>query len=268
MPKEGHMQVKTAPVAVKAVDAETGVFEAIVSVFGNKDSYGDVVMPGAFTKTLEEWAAKGDPIPVYWSHRMDDPDYNIGHVIDAKEVEATETSPAGLWVKAQIDLEGGKAPQVHRLLKGRRVTQFSFAYDVISDKKNADVNELHELKLYEIGPTPIGANQSTELLAVKAAGEVAANLAAGLKAGRVISSKNESELRKAHEAIGNVLSAIGQDEDEQKASGDAEAKSDASAEGREVKASASDEEPKSRPSAKTFAQIQLLALSGQEGDSK
>lgn len=248
------MQVKTAPVAVKAVDAETGVFEAIVSVFGNKDSYGDVVMPGAFTKTLEEWAAKGDPIPVYWSHRMDDPDYNIGHVIEAKEVDE------GLWVKAQLDLDGGKAPQVHRLLKGRRVTQFSFAYDVIADKKVADVNELHELKLYEVGPTPIGANQETELLAVKAAGEVAASIADGLKAGRVLSSKNESELRKAHEAIGNVLSALSQDDDQEKASGASEAKSDTSDEATSGKSSVSDEEPKAGPSAKTLATLSILSL--------
>src|SRR6476661_5945307 len=64
-----------------------GTFEALVSVFGTKDSYGEVVMPGAFTRTLEEWAAKGDPIPVYWSHRLDDPDYNIGHVIEAAETD-------------------------------------------------------------------------------------------------------------------------------------------------------------------------------------
>lgn len=223
------MFTKACDVKVKAVgvddELEDGVFEAIVSVFGNVDSYGDRVVKGAFEDTLAEWAASGDPIPVYWSHRMDDPDFNIGHVLEAKETEE------GLWVKAQIDLEGPKAQQVYRLLKGRRVTQFSFAYDIeaYTIVKAADdsdsVWELTKLKLYEVGPTPIGANQETELLSVKSAAHHAQRIAAGMKAGRVISAKNESELRTAHESIGRVLAALETDEDS-KASESAPAKTD------------------------------------------
>lgn len=223
------MLTKSYDVKVKAVgedDAlDEGVFEAIVSVFGNVDSYGDRVMKGAFSDTLAEWKASGDPIPVYWSHRMDDPDYNIGHVLEAKETDE------GLWVKAQMDLEGPKAQQVYRLLKGRRVTQFSFAYDVdeyrvVKTAEDAEsVWELTKLKLYEVGPTPIGANQETELLSVKSAAHHATHLAAEIKAGRVISAKNESELRTAHESIGRVLAAL-ETEDDSKASGSEPAKTD------------------------------------------
>lgn len=212
---------KSCDVRVKAVgeadNLDDGVFEAIVSVFGNVDSYGDRVMKGAFEQTLKDWDASGDPIPVYWSHRMDDPDYNIGHVLEAKETDE------GLWVKAQIDLEGPKAQQVYRLLKGRRVTQFSFAYDVEAYRvvKGAEdsesVWELDQLKLYEVGPTPIGANQETELLSVKAAGHHAAHLVTELKAGRVISAKNEGELRTAYDSIGKVLAAL-EPQDDSKAS--------------------------------------------------
>jgi HK97 family phage prohead protease len=211
------MFTKACDVRVKAVGVEDnlddGVFEAIVSVFGNVDSYGDRVVKGAFADTLAEWEASGDPIPVYWSHRMDDPDFNIGHVLEAKETDE------GLWVKAQIDLEGPKAQQVYRLLKGRRVTQFSFAYDIeaytiVKSADDADsVWELTKLKLYEVGPTPIGANQETELLSVKSAAHHADRIAAEVKAGRVISAKNESELRTAHESIGRVLASLEPDED-------------------------------------------------------
>lgn len=206
------MLTKSCPAKVKAVGPDDqlgdGVFEAVVSVFGNRDSYGDIVLPGAFTDTLAEWAAKGDPIPVYWSHRMDDPDFNIGYVLEAKETEQ------GLWVKAQIDLDetASKARQAYRLLKGRRVTQFSFAYDVDEgawvEKDDEHFYELRKLKLHEVGPTPIGANDQTELLTVKAAAHAARHLADGIKAGRVLSSKNETELRSAHESISRVLSAL------------------------------------------------------------
>lgn len=205
------MLTKSAPVRVKAVGEddglEAGVFEAIVSVFGNVDSYGDRVLKGAFTDTLEAWAASGDPIPVYWSHRMDDPDYNLGHVLEAEERDE------GLWVKGQLDLDNPKAAQTYRLLKGRRVTQFSFAYEVQaytikSEQGVGEVWELERLKLYEVGPTPVGVNQETELLTVKAAGHTATRMALDIKAGRVLSSKNEGDLREAHEAIGRVLATL------------------------------------------------------------
>lgn len=247
------MLTKACGVKVKAVGTDDaldeGVFEAIVSVFGNVDTYGDRVMKGAFTDTLAEWEASGDPIPVYWSHRMDDPDFNIGHVLDVKETDE------GLWVKAQIDLEGPKAQQVYRLLKGRRVTQFSFAYDVeayrvVKDAEDEDsVWELTKLKLYEVGPTPIGANQETELLSVKAAGHHASHLAAALKAGRVLSAKNESELRTAHDAIGKVLAAL-DTEDDSKASGNEPAKD-------EEPTRAKSDEPMRAPSALMRLQLDL-----------
>src|SRR4029077_20216060 len=114
-------------------------------------------------------------------------------------VEATETD-AGLEVLGQLDVPEGsaKAQQAYRLLKGRRVDQFSFAYDVIDAAENDGANELHELKLYEVGPTPIGANDQTELLAVKAA----------LKVGRTISAKNETTLREAVGALEAAASSI------------------------------------------------------------
>lgn len=265
------MLFKSCPVRVKAAGSDDGLedgqFEALVSVFGNKDSYGDVVMPGAFTDTLAEWSAKGDPIPVYYSHRMDDPDYNIGYVLEAKETDD------GLWVKAQMDTdpEARKAAQVHRLLKGRRVTQFSFAYDIVEGgfetHDGEDVYALKRLKLYEVGPTPIGANDSTELLGVKSAEALAQRIAHGVKEGRVLAAKHIDSLRSAQEAIGSVIEAAGGN-DQEKASGESEAKSGASDEEPEgAKSSVSDEEPKAGPSvARLAAEAHIYALmGGQEG---
>ena len=216
------MEIKTFSAQVKKVGEadglEPGQFEAIVSVFGNVDSYGDVVVKGAFKDTLADWKSSGDPIPVYYSHRMDDPDFNIGYVIDAKETDV------GLWVKAQID-QGEDATRVakstEKLMKGRRLTQFSFAYDVMEggwvDKKADDGDgnaqdvsyyELRKLKLFEVGPTPIGANQETELLGVKRVAEV---MTQRVKAGAVLSSKNKDSLIAARDAINEVLKSAESD---------------------------------------------------------
>lgn len=196
---------------------DEGQFTAYASVFGNVDSYGDVVMPGAFAKTLVEWAKSGDPIPLLFGHNMSDPDFNIGHVVSAEE------DAVGLKVTCQIDLEGTKGKQTYRMLKGRRIRQMSFAYDEIESgpatHDGEHVWELRELKLYEVSVVTIGANQETEILAVKSIPTVAERALRDVKAGRVLSAKNEGELRGAHEAIGRVLSALDSTADEEKASG-------------------------------------------------
>ena len=180
-----------------------GEFTAYASVFGNKDSYGDVVMPGAFADTLTEWKDSGNVLPLLFGHNMSDPDYNIGSVVEAKEDDR------GLLTRNLLDLENPKAAQVYRLLKGRRLSQMSFAYDVLEggeaqrEKSAGDgtetVYELRKLKLYEVSVVPIGANQETEILAVKAA-QSALRLDAGS-----LTEESKSEILKAIKALGDLL---------------------------------------------------------------
>ena len=46
------------PLKIKSL-SETGEFEGYGSVFGVEDSYSDVVVKGAFEKSLSLWAEKG-----------------------------------------------------------------------------------------------------------------------------------------------------------------------------------------------------------------
>lgn len=255
---------KSCPASIKAAGAQDGLaegqFEAIVSVFGNKDSYGDIVMPGAFTQTLADWAKSGNPIPVFWSHQMTDPELCIGEVLEAKQIDG----PApGLWVRAQLDLdeEARKARQVYRLLKGRRVTQFSFAYDIEEaawvETEDEYWYELRQLKLHEVGPTPIGANQETELLAVKTASDRVRRFVADVKAGRVLSAKNEGTLR---EALAQLDGAAGQLKNVLGALESAEENDDEKA---KATGPAKDEEPdgaKSEEPTRTAPAVELSAL--------
>jgi hypothetical protein len=218
------VKVKSAPARLKAdgsdVDA-SGEFEAIVSVFGNTDSWGDVVKHGAFTDTIGHWKASPNTLPVLWSHRMDDPTYNIGEILDIREIgpDSTElpdwVDPAvrkggGLWVHGRLDTGDDASPiakQALRLMKARRVTQFSYAYDELESGwgkvDGREVWELRKLKLYEISPTQIGANELTELLAAKAL---------RLKAGEPLSADNEDRIRQASDLLHDVLQSLSTDD--------------------------------------------------------
>lgn len=171
--------IKTARAQIKAAGEQDGtpegVFEAIVATY-DLDTYDDKIIPGAFADTLAEWKSSGDPLPVLWAHQSGDPDSHIGVVLEAEE------RPEGLWVKAQLDPEDladpkSRTSKVYRLLKGRRVTQFSFAFDVLDsawvhkteDGVDTEYYELRKLKLFEVGPCLVGVNQNTDLIGIKSA---------------------------------------------------------------------------------------------------
>lgn len=172
--KEGDTPVhKDFRVEVKAPEVEEtgeGVFEAYAAVFGNVDSYGDVIRAGAFEETLKEWAESGNQIPLLYGHDFADPFSNIGAVTEAVE------DARGLKVTARLDLDNAKAAQVYRLIKERRLSQMSFAFRVLDasdgEVDGEPVHELNRVKLYEVSVVPIGANEETEILTVKSASDL------------------------------------------------------------------------------------------------
>lgn len=181
------MKTKAAPIRnFKALDESSGTFEALVSIFGNVDLGGDRVVKGAFADSLKSWEAKGDPIPVIFSHQWDNIDAHIGQVTDAKETDQ------GLQVKAQLDMEDPFASKVFKLMQRGTLKEFSFAYDTVEEKLQNGANELLKLDLIEVGPTLKGMNPETELLAVKAL---------GLKVGARNSTKDAERLQAVHDLM-------------------------------------------------------------------
>lgn len=117
--------IKTKSFKVKAEESESsvGVFTGYASVFGNVDSYGDVMVQGAFADTLKEW--EGRKIPVFYGHDLTDPMNNIGYV------ESAEEDDTGLLVRCVVDTEGpGNGPVVYKLLKEGRIDRMSFGFYV------------------------------------------------------------------------------------------------------------------------------------------
>lgn len=186
-------------VKADAQDAPNGEVTALVSVFGNEDLVGDRVMKGAFAKSLNAIKDAGRSIPFVWSHQWSDPNAYIGKVLHAEETDD------GLLVRASL-FDTQTAQHIKTLLKEGVVTEFSFAYDVIKQSPGKDgVNELTEVHILEAGPTLKGANPATQLVNVRSA--LSAQVDA--KAGRVLSTKNESRIRDAVVLLDEVLGSLG-----------------------------------------------------------
>ena len=58
------MKHKSVHIKTEAVQQD-GFFTGYGSVFGVKDSYGDIVRAGAFAASLADWQAKA---PSYWNY--------------------------------------------------------------------------------------------------------------------------------------------------------------------------------------------------------
>jgi len=213
--ERSQMLIKNTPlVAVKAGPddgLEEGQFLVYPSTFTKEpDAYGDVVAPGAFANTIQAWEDSGNVMPGLYGHRMDDPDFYVASADQMGEDDH------GWWVKGTFDLDSPKGQQVYKLVKGRRLNQLSFAYDVKAEgevelEDGEKANELRELQVYEFSFVPVGANQDTSVVAVKAT--VDAVKAALVKEGRVISAKNMTSLRTARDALNEVIDSVdGSDE--------------------------------------------------------
>ncbi|MFY9588361.1 MAG: HK97 family phage prohead protease, partial [Actinomycetota bacterium] len=110
------------------------------------------------------WRASGDPIPIVWSHDWSDPASHVGKADAFKAV----SDERGLRLLMKFDLDTEKGAHVFRLVKERRVKEWSFAYDVIAERPAKDgANELLELDIIEAGPTLKGANPLTATVGVK-----------------------------------------------------------------------------------------------------
>jgi HK97 family phage prohead protease len=82
-----------APLELKFADgAPEGTFSGYAAVFGNVDSHGDVIKPGAFTESLAESKASGRPVPMHLMHRT----------------FGGDGIPVGVWPKMEEDDHGLK----------------------------------------------------------------------------------------------------------------------------------------------------------------
>ncbi len=173
------MKRKSQPVKIKTEGGELALGQFIVypSTFTRTpDSYGDVVAKGAFAKGIAKRKAEGHQLPGLFAHRMDDLNAYVAHAIDEGEDDH------GWWVKGEFDLDDPAAAKVYKLVKGGRIRELSFAYDVLDAASvtladGTKANELRDLDVFEFSFVPVGANRDTSVVAVKGRDDGRAKLA-------------------------------------------------------------------------------------------
>lgn len=150
------------PLKLKSV-SDSGEFEGYGSVFGVKDSHGDIVIPGAFGNSLNAWREKNTLPAMLWQHRVDEP---IGIYTEMKEDDV------GLFVKGRLLIDDDPlAKRAHAHMKAGSLTGLSIGF-VLKDweyDRNKDAFLLKEIELWEVSPVTFASNDEARVSDVKSA---------------------------------------------------------------------------------------------------
>lgn len=142
---------------VKGV-SDSGVFEGYASTFGERDLGGDIVVAGAFTKSLKARGAKG--VRMFADH---DSTKRIGVWTDISEDQT------GLYVKGQLLTEKEIGRDAYIDLKNGALDGMSIGFRTKSDSYDGrrKARMLKEVDLLEISLVSFPMNENARVTAVK-----------------------------------------------------------------------------------------------------
>lgn len=158
------MERKRVAFEVKDIDVQAGTFSGHASIFHVPDDGipPDIMMPGAFAKTIKEWGPTGaNRIKILALHRSDW--LPIGAPTELRE------DGTGLFFAGKIsDTSLGR--DVLTLLRDRVLTEMSIGFDIIKQEldKIRGVRLLHEVRLWEISPVTWAMHPLATIADVKA----------------------------------------------------------------------------------------------------
>ena len=170
--EEVKIALKSINASLKVVEEKDDrwIVEGYASVFGNVDSYGEIVDKGAF----QEWLAAhpADPstgirrFPKFVRfHNWERP---LGPTIYCEEDEI------GLKVRGELLKDVQDAREEYALIKSGASTDLSFGFRVRGDSidSNTGFRHLTKIDIFEWSPVLVGANPKATITDVKSDGSV------------------------------------------------------------------------------------------------
>lgn len=166
------MEYRSITGALKSIEDRTVV--GIFSVFGNEDSYRDVIEKGAFKKTIKE---RPDKFRHLWQHDFWSPpvakiDYvkEVGKSELPDHLQAIEEVTGGAEV-SRTYLRTLRGDEILEGLQSGAINEMSFAFDIIKHEYKEVISEdgqlkynrrhIKEVRLWETSDVLWGANPLT-----------------------------------------------------------------------------------------------------------
>lgn len=150
---------KSFDLELKDVDAKKGIVSGYFSAFGMVDSDGDIMMPGAFKRSINDWGPDGKGrIKHLLNHNPSQP---LGKITSLKE------DSYGLLYTSQIGTHQlGK--DFIKMVESGLIGEHSIGFRTLQEQKGDMGNELRDVMLFEGSSlTAWGANENTPLVGMK-----------------------------------------------------------------------------------------------------
>lgn len=144
---------------IKDVDMKSRTVTGYFSRFGNIDHDGDMLMPGAFSKTVKERGFEGkNIIPHLLDHEMET-------LKQLSKPKIYEKSDGGFFESTISDTNNGI--DTLKLYRDGVINQHSFGFRVLRKEDKKDYRAITETLLYEVSTVVLGANESTPFTGFK-----------------------------------------------------------------------------------------------------
>jgi HK97 family phage prohead protease len=150
----------TAGFEIKSL-SESGHFEGYASVFHRVDRGMDMILPGAFSRSIEERGADG--IKLLWQH---DPREPIGNIEEIYEDER------GLFVKGHLMLDVQRAREALSLMRVGALDGLSIGFRTLKSRKDEakGVRLLTDLDLWEVSLVTFPMQSAARIARFKSGG--------------------------------------------------------------------------------------------------
>jgi HK97 family phage prohead protease len=153
-------EYKNLSFELKDIDSKEGIVKGYFSAFNVKDSDGDVIVPGAFKKSIEDRGPKSATPRIKWF--LDHDPTQVPGVLKELYEDGYGLAYVG---KAGTHALGR---DFLKMAESGIITEHSHGFRTIKEERKADANYMHELFLMEGSSLRSwGANQYTPLTGVK-----------------------------------------------------------------------------------------------------
>lgn len=159
---------------VKFASDKSGVFSGYGAVFGNVDSYGDVIEKGAFKDSLRGWEEKGKLPPMLLQHGGGFFGGGAEDLLPVGKWTSMEENSKGLKVEGELFAMGTEKGQyIYEGLKAGALDGMSIGYKTVKFRNGVKAGEprryLEQLDLVELSIVTFPANDKARVGAVKSA---------------------------------------------------------------------------------------------------
>lgn len=150
------MEYKFLPFSLETKAGDDGLFSGHGAAFNNEDSYKDIIVPGAFKRSME----KNAKVRMLWQHQSDKV---IGKWLSMREDQN------GLFMEGKLTKGVRLADEAYLLMKDGAIDGLSIGFSVPKDgsERKGDIRYLKHINLHEVSVVTFPANEAARVSGVK-----------------------------------------------------------------------------------------------------